>query len=465
MLYDVFICHASEDKDKFVRPLANKLQQYHLEVWFDEFSLSIGDSLRESIDKGLSKSRFGVVVLSRNFFKKKWPTNELNGLFARETSGENQVILPIWHGVNAKEIIKHSPLLADRKAVVSAKGLDFVCKELLKKLRPDTSPLIIARDILIKYGLNPPVISDEWWLDVIEASNRVPNGGFVVPDRSCWGRWTFPLPNFDSCGKDRGDWLAWSAMQMQWEKEAERRKIAQITKPEIVLKFIDTMPGLKDACHSYPLFLANYAPQLTIKGFSGDFDPDFDYMLKQSTLIHEKERKSKSQSGTALTTNSMPPACDIEIALRHPAFGDFESSYIACQFVQGEIGGPEIRHYEHFEYLVWFLSSGSDWLPKKIKYFLIDGMKKWAVWLSPGKSYDWDKVKDFSITLMDAKSLRSFKLTTKAKAALLNWISHSLKVLGVSDKPRSIMNRFLDSSFIECYIEENRIRSKKKRAS
>jgi hypothetical protein len=54
MLYDVFISHASEDKDNFMRPLADELRRRQIEVWFDEFSLKPGDSLRTSIDLGLS---------------------------------------------------------------------------------------------------------------------------------------------------------------------------------------------------------------------------------------------------------------------------------------------------------------------------------------------------------------------------------------------------------------------------
>jgi len=73
LLHDVFICHASEDKEDFVRPLAEALRARHLDVWYDEFTLSIGDSLREAIDRGLADSRFGIVVFSRNFFQKRWP--------------------------------------------------------------------------------------------------------------------------------------------------------------------------------------------------------------------------------------------------------------------------------------------------------------------------------------------------------------------------------------------------------
>ena len=67
MQYDVFICHASEDKKDFVRPLAELIQQQNIDVWYDEFSLSIGDSLTQKIDEGLAKAKFGIVVLSPNF--------------------------------------------------------------------------------------------------------------------------------------------------------------------------------------------------------------------------------------------------------------------------------------------------------------------------------------------------------------------------------------------------------------
>ena len=63
---DVFVSHASEDKDAVVRPLAHALRAAGLRVWFGEFALHIGDSLRRKVDRGLATSRFGVVVLSHN---------------------------------------------------------------------------------------------------------------------------------------------------------------------------------------------------------------------------------------------------------------------------------------------------------------------------------------------------------------------------------------------------------------
>jgi hypothetical protein len=97
--WDVFISHASEDKEAFVRPLARGLAERGVTVWFDEFTLAIGDSLRRSIDQGLARSRFGVVVISKNFLHKEWPQKELDGLVAREINGI-KVILPVWHQID-----------------------------------------------------------------------------------------------------------------------------------------------------------------------------------------------------------------------------------------------------------------------------------------------------------------------------------------------------------------------------
>jgi hypothetical protein len=117
--YDVFISHSSEDKNSFVKPLANKLIELDVKVWFDEFELQIGDSLREKIDYGLSNSRFGVIVLSNSFFKRKWTKYELNGFVSREMN-ESKVILPIWHKVSKDEVINFSPTLADKVALNSS---------------------------------------------------------------------------------------------------------------------------------------------------------------------------------------------------------------------------------------------------------------------------------------------------------------------------------------------------------
>jgi len=114
--YDFFISHASEDKDDIVRDLAEALRNNGFEVWYDEFELKIGDSLRKKIDYGLSNANYGIVIISPSFVKKNWTEYELNGMVAREMNG-HKVILPIWHKITKDEVLRFSPSLADKLAL------------------------------------------------------------------------------------------------------------------------------------------------------------------------------------------------------------------------------------------------------------------------------------------------------------------------------------------------------------
>lgn len=133
--WDAFICHASEDKDKFVRQLAKALGSKGLKIWYDELTLKVGDSLRQSIENGLVKSRYGIIILSPAFFAKKWPKDELNGLNTKERDGE-KVILPVWLNVNEKYIAEYSPILADRLAAQASDGMEKVVSDLLDVINP-----------------------------------------------------------------------------------------------------------------------------------------------------------------------------------------------------------------------------------------------------------------------------------------------------------------------------------------
>ena len=122
----IFISHASEDKASFVSDLAKQLDsQDGFKVWYDEYSLKLGDSLLQSISKGLHECDYGIVVFSPSFFEKKWPQFELDGLFAKETS-ERKVILPIWHRITRNDLLKVYPPFADRVAVKSDIGIPSI---------------------------------------------------------------------------------------------------------------------------------------------------------------------------------------------------------------------------------------------------------------------------------------------------------------------------------------------------
>lgn len=124
----LFISHASEDKPSFVRPLAEALK-VHFKIWYDEYELTMGDSLLGKINTGLASCDYGVVVLSPAFFQKKWPKAELDGLFALE-QGSRKVILPIWKDIDEKGVANFSPILAGRLAVPASDGIDRVVAEI-----------------------------------------------------------------------------------------------------------------------------------------------------------------------------------------------------------------------------------------------------------------------------------------------------------------------------------------------
>lgn len=117
--YDVFISHASEDKESFADELCKELQNAGIKVWYDALSMTWGDSLRSKIDTGLKKSKYGIVIISKDYIQKGWTNYELDGLFQREMT-DGKTILPIWHNITKKEVQNFSPTLAGRLALSTA---------------------------------------------------------------------------------------------------------------------------------------------------------------------------------------------------------------------------------------------------------------------------------------------------------------------------------------------------------
>lgn len=155
-MWDVFISHASEDKEAVARPLAKRLSDAGVEVWLDAHTLTLGDSLRQKIDEGLAGSQYGIVVLSPSFFAKQWPQQELDGLYAREMVG-GKVILPVWHGMNQAQVARFSPILAGRLATSTGRGLDAVASDVLAVLRPHLPPVA------------PPTLNDLFSKDAVRS--------------------------------------------------------------------------------------------------------------------------------------------------------------------------------------------------------------------------------------------------------------------------------------------------------
>lgn len=142
--YDCFISHASEDKDDFVRPLVNALQNVGLNVWYDELSIKAGNSIRESIEKGLLTSEAAIVVLSPNFFIKPWTKNELSALTNIKNARGKDCIIPIWYNVSKEDVLKNVPLLADICAINNTKDFSEISKNILdivNALKNDTGDI------------------------------------------------------------------------------------------------------------------------------------------------------------------------------------------------------------------------------------------------------------------------------------------------------------------------------------
>ena len=132
---DIFLSHASEDKDAIARPLYEALVAAGVTVWFDEAVLKMGDSLSGKIDEGLARCGHGIVIISPSFLAKRWPKHELAGLVAREMAGTKTLILPIWHNIDHATLLAHSPTLADKVAGNSADDIPALVRMILDVIR------------------------------------------------------------------------------------------------------------------------------------------------------------------------------------------------------------------------------------------------------------------------------------------------------------------------------------------
>jgi len=433
MLYDVFISHASEDKDPFVRELASKLKANRVEVWYDEFSLKVGSSLRRSIDLGLSKSRFGLIVLSPNFFKKQWTNWELDGLVARQNAHESELILPVWLNVERDEVLNYSPPLADKVAAHASIGIEQVVAKILKTIYPQGSTLIEAREYLIKDSFVPPVVTDDWWLDAVEYSGKE------------WGHMeylSFSIPWKGDAPKARGEYIARHAMRKMWQEEADERWLSQLTPPSEVLNFIETQAGLKETCLKNPEDVALYFPQLTIKGFGGFLEGRFNEMLNNKK-------------------NSECYSCDERIALRHPKFGGYDPTAIACTYFSGNGGGigPSTRRYDMIDCVIWLLSANSKWLPTKVRAALLKGMKEWGVWdWSSSSRSGFEKneyTNKFHLELIRNKS-KDFTPSAEALKDMETRFAHAAHILDINEPAEELMKKFLNYGFVEQKMNEYR---------
>jgi hypothetical protein len=130
-----FISHDSKDKEKYASKIAIGLQRLMCPVWYDEFSLKVGDSLRESIEKGLKKCKKCILILSPNYLENKgWTKIEFNSIFTREIIETRKLVLPVWCGISKGDLFEYSPSLVDRVGINWEKGEDEVIRKLYSSI-------------------------------------------------------------------------------------------------------------------------------------------------------------------------------------------------------------------------------------------------------------------------------------------------------------------------------------------
>ena len=116
--WNIFICHASEDKETIVDQLAKDLEKLGLNVWYDKKSTLFGDEINQEVIDGLSKTRYAIIVFSKNFYKKIYPLYESGIIMYRILMKQNIIPIPILYKVN-KEIVKEkSPFFFKHKSLI-----------------------------------------------------------------------------------------------------------------------------------------------------------------------------------------------------------------------------------------------------------------------------------------------------------------------------------------------------------
>ena len=132
--YDAFISHAVEDKFPIANELCARLEQAGLKIWYSGRELRVGDRLTTAIEQGLSKSRFGIVILSPTYVSKMWTLREFYSLLSREEHGK-KTILPILYDITPEQLAQKDLTMAELFSIRADKGMDYVVNVLVNEIR------------------------------------------------------------------------------------------------------------------------------------------------------------------------------------------------------------------------------------------------------------------------------------------------------------------------------------------
>ena len=117
-LRDVFLCHAWDDRKEAAKELHDLLESRGVSVWFSEKDVLLGATLLREIDKGLAKSRIGIVLVTpallSRLAREGIADKELSALLARD------LLVPIMHNTTYEDLREVSPLLGSRSGLSTA---------------------------------------------------------------------------------------------------------------------------------------------------------------------------------------------------------------------------------------------------------------------------------------------------------------------------------------------------------
>ncbi len=105
----VFVSHAGEDRERFVKPFAERLRANGVNAWASFWEINPGDSLVGKIfDEGLKNCQAFVIVLSNNSISKKWVREELDAGMVRKIEDRTKLIPIRLDGCDVPECLKHT---------------------------------------------------------------------------------------------------------------------------------------------------------------------------------------------------------------------------------------------------------------------------------------------------------------------------------------------------------------------
>ena len=154
--YDLFLSHASEDKD-FTIPLANKLTRLGLNVWYDNHDLKKSEQLRQDLDNGLKKSDVGLIVLSKNYFIKGWTNLELNAWINQAVYTKRKIIAT-YLGVDIYDVISFSPMISTINAFPSTLGVDKISSGIYDIIKSKGVDELIQVESYFRHNITDPYV-------------------------------------------------------------------------------------------------------------------------------------------------------------------------------------------------------------------------------------------------------------------------------------------------------------------